>query len=733
MSAGTDHQHIADTARVVDALHAIPPDLGRDEWVKVGMAAKEAGVSFEAFDQWSAGGGNYDARACRDTWRSIKPGKGIGPGTLFKMAVEHGYRADHSGAMRNTPPRSPTPARPPAKPKAPSYRPGMSPAEVWGRCQPATHQHPYIQAKGAAGVPLDGLRVVPDGDPLTVAGTLMAGALVVPAYAPDGKLQSLQLIPPHERGKKLNLPGAPMTGALFTVGTTEPGGMVYVCEGIGAAWACWQATGRAAVACFGWSNVGTVAKALRASDGAASIVLVPDVGKEDGARKIAAEVGARVALLPDGEENNFDVNDYAQREGGDALAVLLEQAEAPPKPEPHPLARFLDLDGRVRPPRWIIPGFIGHGVVTIAGARGAGKTSALLPLAMVAAGLHASHDPLAPRQWRHVVYITEDFDQAMRIISGIVNHGGLGITMGRVKERMHLVDAVRLDPQVVALAGKEYLAQFVRTVHTLAGAVEVLPLVVLDTKASILDLESENDNAEASRAMAALKQGFGGLPVWLIGHVAKQNMSRADVGELTLRGASAFEGDANQVLFLAKDVDGSRWLVRGKTRFEAKWLELQIHAATAEATATDEFGNVEPVTLLWGIPQPPIAPRKEQAEQAKEQAAKDAAAEMREAIRRAVQVAMQEGNPLSKRGIRSKVSGKAETIATVTDSLITEGWLYEVFVQAKERAHPKKDFFIVSLTTEQKEAYRATGLVPPELLTIPQSWKKQPTSLVPKE
>lgn len=48
--------------------------------------------------------------------------------------------------------------------------------------------------------------------------------------------------------------------------------------------------------------------------------------------------------------------------------------------------------------------------------------------------------------------------------------------------------------------------------------------------------------------MAALKQGFDGLPVWLIGHVAKQNLGRTELLGLSLRGGSAYEADANQVL-----------------------------------------------------------------------------------------------------------------------------------------------------------------------------------------
>ena len=76
--------------RAADALQSIPPDLPRDEWVRVGMAAQAAGLDFDTWDQWSASGQSYDPRAARDTWRSFKPGRGISAGTLHHMAREYG-------------------------------------------------------------------------------------------------------------------------------------------------------------------------------------------------------------------------------------------------------------------------------------------------------------------------------------------------------------------------------------------------------------------------------------------------------------------------------------------------------------------------------------------------------------------------------------------------------------------------------------------------------------------
>lgn len=78
-------------ARARDALNAIPPDLPRDEWVRVAMAARAAGLGFEDFDEWSSGAGNYRADSARATWRSIKPGP-VGVGTMYRMARDAGWK-----------------------------------------------------------------------------------------------------------------------------------------------------------------------------------------------------------------------------------------------------------------------------------------------------------------------------------------------------------------------------------------------------------------------------------------------------------------------------------------------------------------------------------------------------------------------------------------------------------------------------------------------------------------
>ena len=701
-----------DLDRARDALYSIPADLPREEWVKLGMAFQDAGGGFDDFDRWSASAPSYDTQSCRATWRSFKSGKGISVGTLFAVAVEHGWTYGDKPEQR--------PIQAPTKPvELPRLQaPGMDPTEVWNRCETATNAHPYVIKKNAVGVPLGHLRVVPAGDDLTIMGEYLGGALVVPVMQPDGSISSLQFITANN---KLNLPGHAVNGR-FIVGELAPDGVAYLCEGIGTAWACWLATGAAAVVCFGWGNIEKVAVALREQFPSSRLVIVPDVGKESNAQRIASELGGYVASMPEGWEKNSDVNDLMQRDGVDAVMKVLEAASEPLK-TPHPLAIFVQFDETPKAPRWTIPGFIGHGVTLISGAHGAGKTTALLPLAMTAAGLHGGE--LLPSEWRHVVYITEDVEQAQRILTGIVKYGNLGLDWAVVKERIHFVEAVRLVPAYVATVGATYKIKFTRKVK----GVEVLPLVVLDTKSAVLALEKENDNSEASAMMATLKQDFQGIPVWLIGHVAKASLTRSDVSAMSTRGASAVDSDAHQTIFLVRD-GVKRFLLEGKTRFDPKWSELEVVSYSTTINANDEFGQPEIVTLRWGISTPSQTTRKQSQLEAKEQAKKDGDANLRREIRDAVDTASNTGKPLNREGVKEKLRHKNTVVGSMIDNLISENFLYEVTVPKEERTHPKRSTFLVSLSTVEQEAYVRAGVLPEEKLVVPVSWKK-PVSSIP--
>lgn len=406
-------------------------------------------------------------------------------------------------------------------------------------------------------------------------------------------------------------------------------------------------------------------------------------------------------------------------------------APAPAPAEPHHLTRFVDIGQQPEPPAWILPGFIAEGVVMIAGGHGVGKTTTLLPLALAAAGVHPPQYGLAPAHWRHVVYITEDVAQAGRIVAGYGEHldwpGGRGVP-DRIRERLHVVEARRAGAGYVVQAGDYYREHFTRTVTTTGAdgrqyTAELLPLVAIDTLAATIHLENENDNSEASAAIAALKQQFAGLPVWIIGHTAKANLSRSEA--ITARGASAFEADANQVLYLVNEDSKGRWLMRGKTRFEAKWPELEIHSDSRTVTARNRFGADELLTLRWAVAVPPEQGRAQRIEQAKAESAERDRDALRARILAMVADAFADGKRLNKTALRSQVGGNAAAIGHCIDALLADGWLFEVEIPAADRLKGKPSF-LVALDESERQAFTATGELPAQKLAIPPDWRKQP-------
>lgn len=521
---------MADTARAIDALHAISPDCDRDQWVRALMAAHSAGVPADAADAWSAQAPSYTPQAFRDTWRSIKPGKGIGDGTLYRMAAEHGWRMDGKQRTRQSPRKAAEPPRKLAQGVA-------SPDQIWGRCEPATDAHGYIVAKAAAGLPLDGLRVLPDADPLRIAGQSMAGALVVPAYGPQG-LQSLQLIPPPGAGKKLNLPDAPMAGASFTVGELLTGGVACIVEGIGTAWACHRATGAAAVVAFGWGNVARVAAELRQRDASARLVLVPDVGMEAKADTIARELGALVAKMPEGWERNSDVNDLAQREGFDVLEALLSNASKPTEPEP----RFRLLTGadlaQLPPLSWRVRGVLPNaGLAAVFGPSASGKSFLALDMAAAIAEGRRWFDcrtDAAP-----VVYAALEGEAGLKLRAQAWEaHTGRALPVG-----------LRLMLQTFKLTEAQDVKDFAAVVP--AGAVVFVD--TLNRAAPTADENSSRDMGEILEAAKMLQTLTGGLVV-LVHHTGKDSTKG-------LRGHSSLFAALDTAVEVLRDGERREWRV----------------------------------------------------------------------------------------------------------------------------------------------------------------------------
>lgn len=547
--------------RAIHAMHLIPSTIEHDTRAKVGMGARDAGVTFDDYNDWQMSNPRYDPVEVRSMWNSYKDGP-VKVATLFHIAKEYGYQAkgDRTAPMRQQATRkTPEPPRKPAN--------SANAELVWGRAVEATNAHAYIVKKQAAGVPLDALRVLPANDPLVIGGASMAGALVIPAYAPDGKLQSLQLIPPT--GKKMNLPGSPMAGTSFTVGTIEPGGVVYVVEGIGQAWACWQATGRAAVVCFGAGNMRAVAGALRERDAGAKLVAVADRGKEQLVKDIAADVAGQFVLMPEGEANNFDASDLKNRDGGDVLAQLLDAAAEPAKPEPrYKLLTAGDL--RSLPPlAWRVRGVLpAVGLVALYGPSASGKSFLAMDMAAAIAegeGWFDCRVEAAP-----VVY------------AALEGEGGfkLRAQAWEVHQGRDLPDGLQLMMQPFKLTDP-------RDVSDLAAVVPAGAVVFIDTlnrAAPTADENSSKDMGEILEAAKRLQRLTGGLVV-LVHHTGKN----AAAG---LRGHSSLFAAMDAAIEVSRDGDRREWKVaKSKDGADGDAHPFKLHI---EALGFDEYGD--PVT-----------------------------------------------------------------------------------------------------------------------------------------
>jgi putative DNA primase/helicase len=553
--------------RASDALHSIPPDLPRDGWVKAGMGFNDAGGDFDTFDTWSAGAGNYNAADCRDVWRSFKPGRGVGAGSLFGMAKDHGW-SDGNASPRPAPAQS-RPTEPTRKPA-----PGIAPADVWARLEPATYQHPYIVTKAAAGVPLDGLRCVATDDALTIQGESMAGALAVPVMRPDGTISTLQFIALPEvaarlkaKGKpsKLNLPGGTVQG-WYTVGTLVPGGVVYITEGIGTAWSCHQATIQAAVSCFGVGNMRKVAAELRKQDPSARLVIVPDVGKQEQAEAIAKEVQGYFVTMPEGEANNFDANDLAQRDGFDVLELLLEAATEPPKPAPrYKLLGSADL-AALPPLKWRVRGVLPvAGLAGVYGPSASGKS--FLALDMAAAIADGA-------RW---------FD--CRVEAAPVVYAALEGEAGfKLRAQAWEAHKGRTLPAGLQMMMQPFKLTDPRDISDLAAVVPAGAVVFLDTlnrAAPTADENSSKDMGEILEGAKRLQGLIGGLVV-LVHHTGKD----ATKG---LRGHSSLFAAMDAAIEVSRDGDNREWKVAKAKDGEdgdARPFKLQV-----ETLGTDEYGD----------------------------------------------------------------------------------------------------------------------------------------------
>jgi hypothetical protein len=242
------------------------------------------------------------------------------------------------------------------------------------------------------------------------------------------------------------------------------------------------------------------------------------------------------------------------------------------------------------PYEWVIDEFIYVGAMTITGTHGVGKTTSLVPLCLAVAGA-ISFESVSVSIPRKVVYMTEDPDQAWRIVYGAIKH--LGADPAVIRERFHMMQARRKP--VDKYVGMQKLAE--QHMSEEFGQ-QVFPLIVYDTASACFDLENESDNSEAGRVVSRLREYTPKCPIWIVTHVAKA-VARANVIEQSSRGAGAWEADVQGVFRLFVDEDETTRVLYGgigvKRRDEGSVKELAISSFHHDEQRRDRFGQLHDV------------------------------------------------------------------------------------------------------------------------------------------
>lgn len=386
----------------------------------------------------------------------------------------------------------------------------------------------------------------------------------------------------------------------------------------------------------------------------------------------------------------------------DGVVANIRKKVLPQSATMHPLADFCEAepDGDTRDGEFVLDYLISAGMVLIAGAPGVGKTTQLIPLMTIVAHACLPDHELLPELRRNVIYITEDPAQARNIIASLRDAGWFGALSKRdVGERFKIVTAKRLPTETIAEVSSVYLAMGVTNINPETGDTHVAhPVVVFDTTSATIELDNENDNAEVGSAVASLKENFAskGVPVILVAHIAK-SLNRAEVGELSVRGASAWIGDVQQVMFLLNDSgdENKRWLEIAhpvaKHRFEPMGDGIEFDLCTRTIHSTSVLGRVREVKRSHGVPKLIIRGQRLIEKRARADFNKTAVENaLVGKIRSTIQAHQEKADTcyMTKNEVVKEVEGNKKTILATIDKMVEDNILeFADFAEFPKRHH----------------------------------------------
>lgn len=247
----------------------------------------------------------------------------------------------------------------------------------------------------------------------------------------------------------------------------------------------------------------------------------------------------------------------------------------------------------LEPIDYLIDGFFAHSFSVIAGQPGVGKTTAMLSIALIAAGFPIGDAGLKAEARRKIIYVSEDTAQVKRSLYAYAKH--MRLDSQELQEYFVLVESIRSTAdQVLELA-------HLVIEHTIN---DERPWLIIDTANATLDIENENDNSQVGAFMAALKQTIYtqlNTSITIITHTAK-TMANTDDSAMA-RGASAYTGDATLTAVLFMDEDKNRYLRLGKKRYEPAFVEIMLVSHIHTEAVVNRHGSLQEVKCVIVAPQ----------------------------------------------------------------------------------------------------------------------------------
>ncbi len=328
------------TPDLIRALLAyISANCTRDVWAKVLAAVKSEfnnSVGFQLVDEWSqTAGEHYNAKAVRDTWKSIKAVGGVTLGTLIFMAKQNGFVMPASNQVAS-PPNAEAAAR------LASERAAKQAQEK------ADQQAAHERVAGEADLlfqsaPIDGVSHYLTRKNVQPYGVRFAadGCVLVPGVDAEGKLWNVQRIfpskPKNGGTDKLFLKNGRKSGLWHWCGNPTGESALLIAEGYATAASIHQATGRPVAVAFDAGNLLPVAKALRQKYPDALITICGDDDVQTFAEKginpgrtkaeaAARAVGGLCVFPEDLPPGGSDFNDQATAVGVETVRLVIDHA-----------------------------------------------------------------------------------------------------------------------------------------------------------------------------------------------------------------------------------------------------------------------------------------------------------------------------------------------------------------------------------------------------------------------